>query len=322
MRNHKLLLMILVLCVAMIPAGIFGQSGAYPKGPVRLVVSHAPGGATDMAARLIQPFVQKYLGVPLVLDNMEGAGGNLARSYVFKQPADGQTLLITQQPSMSGGELVSGGRFETLKFAHVFNIAGRNYDCVAVPANSPFKSIADIKKAAAAKPLPSSGSGIGTNAYVLAMLLKTKAGINVTYVPYNSGSEAAVAVAGGQTPMGTGSIDAFLPLHRQNKIRILAVSGPQRDSSLPDIPTLVELGYPDIKLDQMTGIFGPPGLPQDRMQILVAAFQKAFADKEFLAIAAKGGLTLQPLPSAEFYKVSQGMFATIKALEPILKPSR
>ena len=307
---------LMLFALALVP------QGTYPKGAVRLVITHGPGGATDLSARLIQPYLQKYLGVPIAIDNMEGAGGNLARSYVFKQPPDGQILLVSQQPSMSSGQLAAGGRFETLKFVHVFNIAGRNYDCVAVPTGSPFKSIADIKKASAARAIISSGSGIGANAYVLAMLLKSKGGINLTYVPYNSGSEAAVAVAGAQTQMGTGAVDAFLPLQKQNKLRILAVSGPQRDASLPDVPTLVELGFPEIKLDQMTGVFAPPGLPQDRLQVLVTAFQKAIADKEFLAVAAKGGLTLQPLPPTEFYKVSEGMFTTIKALESILKPAR
>jgi tripartite-type tricarboxylate transporter receptor subunit TctC len=314
----KITLLLLACCI---PAALIAQ-GSFPKGPVRLVITHGPGGSTDLAARLIQPYLQKYLGAPIVVDNMEGAGGNVARSFVFKQPPDGQVLLVSQQPSMSSGQLVSGGRFETLKFAHVFNIAGRNYDCVAVPINSPFKTIADIKKASAAKPLTASGSGIGTNAYVLGMLLKSKGGINLTYVPYNSGSEAAVAVAGAQTQMGTGSIDAFLPLQKQNKLRILAVSGPQRDASIPDVPTLVELGFPEIKLDQMTGVFAPPGLAQDKLQVLVAAFQKAAADKEFIAAAAKGGLTLQPLAANDFYKVSQSMFTTIKALESILKPAR
>jgi putative tricarboxylic transport membrane protein len=314
----KITLLLLSCCI---PAALLAQ-GPYPKGPVRLVITHGPGGSTDLAARLIQPYLQKNLGVPIVVDNMEGAGGNVARSYVFKQPPDGQVLLVSQQPSMSSGQLVSGGRFETLKFVHVFNIAGRNYDCVAVPINSPFKTIADIKKASAAKPLTSSGSGIGTNAYVLGMLLKSKGGINLTYVPYNSGSEAAVAVAGAQTQMGTGSIDAFLPLQKQNKLRILAVSGPQRDTSIPDVPTLAELGYPEIKLDQMTGVFAPPGLPQDRLQVLVTAFQKAAADKDFVASAAKGGLTLQPLAANDFYKVSESMFTTIKTLESILKPAR
>src|SRR5215510_4704699 len=150
----------ILLLACWLPVALLAES-TYPKGPVRLVLTHGPGGSTDLAARLIQPYLQKYLGVPIVIDNMEGAGGNLARSYIFKQPPDGQVLLVSQQPSMSSGQIVSGGRFETLKFVHVFNIAGRNYDCLAVPANSPFKTVADLKKASGAKALTSSGSGIG-----------------------------------------------------------------------------------------------------------------------------------------------------------------
>src|SRR5262245_50625418 len=153
MTKLKLTIVVVVLFAAWIPIQLPAQKGPFPKGPVRLVITHGAGGSTDMAARLIQPYLQKYLGVPIVIDNMEGAGGNLARSYVFKQPADGQVLLVSQQPSMSSGQIVSGGRFETLKFAHVFNIAGRNYDCLAVPAASPFKTVADIKKASSSKPL-------------------------------------------------------------------------------------------------------------------------------------------------------------------------
>jgi putative tricarboxylic transport membrane protein len=155
----------------------FAQA-TYPKEPIRLIITHAAGGTTDMAARLIQPYLQKYLGVPIVIENMQGAGGNVARSFVFKQPADGYTLLVSQQPSMSSGQIVSGGKFEVLKFVHVFNIAGRNYDCLAVAPNSSFNTIEELKKASAKQSLTSAGTGVGSNAYILAMLLKSKAGVN------------------------------------------------------------------------------------------------------------------------------------------------
>ena len=304
------------------PAAAVAQKAAYPTEPVRLVITHAAGGTTDLAARLIQPYLQKYLGVPVVIENMQGAGGNVARSYVFKQPADGYTLLVSQQPSMSSGQIVSGGKFEVVKFTHVFNIAGRNYDCVAVTAASPIKNIADMKKASASQALTSAGTGIGSNAYIVAMLLKSKAGVNLTYVPFNSGSEAALALAGEQTQMGTGALDSYHPLHEQKRLRVIAVSGPQRDESHPNIPTIAEMGYPDIKIDQMTGVFAPPGLPEDRLKVLVMAFQKAFADKEYLAATAKAKMTLQPLAPAEFRKASEAMFTTIKGLESVLKQTK
>lgn len=299
---------------------VFGQA-TYPKEPIRLVITHTAGGTTDMAARLIQPYLQKYLNVPIVIENMPGAGGNVARSFVFKQPPDGYSLLVSQQPSMSSGQLVSGGKFDVLKFVHVFNIAGRNYDCVAVGPNSPFKTIEDLKNASAKQPLTLAGTGVGSNAYILAMLLKAKAGVNISYVPFNSGTEASLALAGNQTEMGTGALDSYAPLHEQKRLRVLAVSGPQRDESHGEFPTLAELGY-DIKMDQMTGVFAPPGLPDAQVKILVAAFQKAFADKDYLAAASKAKQTLQPLPPAEFYKASQGMFKTIQGLESVLKQGK
>ena len=146
-----------------------------------------------MAVRVIQPYFQKAIGVPVVLENMVGAGGNIARAFVFKQKPDGYTLLVSQQPSMSSGEIISGGRYEVLKLTHIFNIAGKNYDCVSVPFESPFKTIEDLKKASQKQPLTSAGTGIGTNAYIAAMLLKQKIGVNLTYVPFNSGAEAALA---------------------------------------------------------------------------------------------------------------------------------
>ncbi|HEX2931325.1 MAG TPA: tripartite tricarboxylate transporter substrate binding protein [Candidatus Binatia bacterium] len=318
MTNLKTLLT--AISVFLVPAFGFGQA-TYPKEPIRLVITHAAGGTTDMAARLIQPYLQKYLGVPIVIENMQGAGGNVARSFVYKQAADGYTLLVSQQPSMSSGQIVSGGKFDVLKFVHVFNIAGRNYDCLAVGPNSPFKTIDDLKKASAAQSLTSAGTGVGSNAYILAMLLKSKAGVNMTYVPFNSGTEAALALAGNQTQIGTGALDSYAPLHEQKRLRVLAVSGPQRDESHREFPTLAELGY-DIKIDQMTGIFAPPGLPDAQLKILVAAFHKAFADKDYLTATDKAKQTLQPMPPPEFYKASEAMFKTIQGLESVLKQAK
>jgi len=304
------------------PDTVSAQKEVYPSQPVRLVITHAAGGTTDMAARLIQPYLQKHLGVAVVIDNMVGAGGNIARSFVFKQPGDGYTLLVSQQPSMSAGQIVTGARFEVLKFTHIFNIAGKNYDCVAVAKDTPFKTIEDLKKASQAQPLSSAGTGVGSNSYILAMLLKSRAGINIIYVPFNSGTEAALAVAGGQTQMGTGALDSYWPLHEQGRLRILAVSGPERDESHPQLPTIVELGYPNIKLNQMTGVFAPPGLSKERLDVLAAAFRKAFAEKEYAAAAAKAKQTLQPLGPAEFYKASKEIFETIQDLAPVLKSKK
>jgi len=292
----------------------------YPQGPIHIVVPHDPGGVVDTTARLIQPHLQRYLGVPVVINNMPGAGGNIGRAYVFRQPADGYTLMVNLQPSMSAGQIVTGATFDSLRFTHVYNITGRNYDAVAVPTGSSLKTIDDIRKASQTHALTTAGGGVGTTNYILAMLLKEKAGVQITFVPFNSGAETALAVSGGQTQIGIAALDSLWPLYQSNRLRILAVAGPERDPSHPQFPSLVELGYPDIHFDTMAGLYAPPGLSEQRISVLVDAMRKVFADETFVAAAKKAGTSLLPLEPAEFLKASSEAFAMVKGMEHVLKP--
>jgi len=299
-----------------------GADAPYPTGPVRIVVTHAPGGINDMAARLAQPYLKKYLGVPVAVENMPGAGGNIARTYVYGQPPDGYILLISVQPSMQAGQLVTGAKFDTLKFVHIYNVVGHNYDVLIVPHDSPWKNVEDLRSASQAQPLTSAGVGVGSNPYIFAMLLKTKGGINLIFVPYNSGAEVGLAVAGHQTQIGTATMTSVISLHEQKRIRILTVDGPKRHEAYPEFPTMVELGYPEIVLDQLVGFFAPPGLPKARLDVLVAAFRKVVADREFLATAKKAGIPLRPLEPPEFFKASSEFSTLVKEMEHLLKPEK
>ena len=296
------------------------QKALYPQGPIHIVVPHDPGGVVDTSARLIQPYLQKYLGVPVVIDNMPGAGGNIGRAYVFRQPADGYTLMVNLQPSMSAGQIVTGANFDSLKFTHVYNITGHNYDALAVPIGSPLKTIEDIRKTSGTHPLTTAGGGVGTTNYILAMLLKEKAGVQISFVPFNSGAETALAISGGQTEIGIAALDSVWPLYQSKHLRILAVGGPERDPSHPEFPSLVELGYPDIHFDTMAGLYAPPGLSEEKISVLVDAMRKVFADDKFLAAANQAGISLRPLEPAESLKVSSEVFSMVKGMEHVLKP--
>jgi tripartite-type tricarboxylate transporter receptor subunit TctC len=296
------------------------QAGHYPQGPIQIVVPHDPGGVVDTTARLVQPYLQRYLGVPVVIDNMPGAGGNIGRAYVFRQPPDGYTLMVNLQPSMSAGQIVTGARFDSLKFTHVYNITGHNYDAVAVASGSPLKTIEDVRKASQTHPLTTAGGGIGTTNYILAMLLKEKAGVQISFVPFNSGAETALAISGGQTEIGIASVDSLWPLYQSKQLRILAVGGPERDPSHTEFPSLVELGYPDVHFDTMAGLYAPPGLSEEKISVLVDAMRKVFADRKFLEAANHAGISLRPLEPAEFLNVSSEVFSMVKGMEHVLKP--
>jgi putative tricarboxylic transport membrane protein len=292
----------------------------YPQGPIHIVVPHDPGGVVDTTARLIQPHLQRYLGAPVVINNMPGAGGNIGRAYVFRQPPDGYTLMVNLQPSMSAGQIVTGASFDSLRFTHIYNISGHNYDAVAVPAESSLKTIDDIRRASQTHALTTAGGGVGTTNYILAMLLKEKAGVQITFVPFNSGAETALAVSGGQTQIGIAALDSLWPLYQSKRLRILAVAGPERDPSHPEFPSLVELGYLEIHFDTMAGLYAPPGLSEERTAVLVDAMRKVFADETFVAAAQKSGTSLLPLEPAEFLKASSEAFAMVKGMEHVLKP--
>ena len=307
-----------VVIFLFLPLTAFAQE-KFPSDPIRLIITHAAGGTNDLVARLIQPYAKKALGVPVVIENMVGAGGNTARGFVYKQKPDGYILLLSKQGSTSGGEILSGGKFQTLKFVHIYNIAGRNYTCVAVPYDSPIMTIEDLKKASLTQPLISAGTGAGTNAFMVAMLLKKVVGVDLIYVPFNSGTEAGMAIAGGKTQMGVANLDGLDVLHEQKKIRILALAGPQRDEFYSKIPTLAELGYPQVALDELVGVFAPPGLPKERLNFLEKAFENATADPEFKAAAAKASIGLFPLSSAEFFKASKNLHDMIYDMQDLLK---
>ena len=213
-----------------VTAGVVAAAQAaekYPGKPVRFVITHAPGGSNDTPIRLIQPFVQKVLGVPVVLENMPGAGGNIARAYVQKQAPDGYTFLVSQQPSVSSGAIASAGAppYDPLKFVPVFNIAGKSYQGITVPYNSPFKNARELIEASKKRELNMGGAGAGGTSFIMYVLLG-RAGAKLQYVPFNSAPEAAMAIAGNQIDMASSNYEFFLPMRQQKKVRILAVAGP------------------------------------------------------------------------------------------------
>jgi tripartite-type tricarboxylate transporter receptor subunit TctC len=294
-------------------------SEKFPTHPIRLVITHKAGGITDLPARIVQPYFEKYVGGTVVIDNMDGAGGNIARSYVYKQPADGYTLLVTVQPSLSSGAIVSDGDYDPLKFVPVYNITGKGYQGVGVHYASPFKTIKDLIAAARKKPMTAGGAGVGGNSFIVMALLNQKTGTKFEYVPFNSTTEAALAVAGGHIDTALSGYPALIPLQDQKKLRIIAMSGPERAELLPDVPTITEQGFPGIEVDQLVSIFAPPGLPKDRLDALTVAFEKAFKDQGLLKAAKEGKFVLKPMAGERLRKETVALHKMIQDIAPVLK---
>lgn len=289
----------------------------YPSKPVTVIVSHRAGGSTDLPARLVQPFLEKYLGVPVVVQNKTGAGGSIARVYVMKQKPDGYTLLITQQPSFSGGSIVKEGLYDPTEYTSIYNIAGKGYQGVGVPYDSPIKNLQDMIAASKKKQLSICGAGIGAISFINATLLTHKSGANLVYVPFNSSAEAVMAGAGSQVDLVSTSYPFFLPLEKQKKLRLIATTGPERAKYAPHVPTAKEQGVP-IVLDHMCGFYAPKGLPDDILKVLVAAFEKVVKDEAFLKACRDAKLELSPMGPEEFALKNKQTQETLMEIAPLL----
>ncbi len=273
----------------------------YPKSPVHIVVPMAAGGSTDMVARTVQPFLGKYLGGTVVVDNVTGAGGKIGVSQVYKAPPDGYQLLLGVYPAwIMTQKLDKSADYDVMKMVPLYNISGNDFNAVAVPYDSPIKTIKEFVDASVSKPLKVSGSGLGTNSYLAYVLLRDKVGAKIDYVPYNSGTDAAMAVVGKHVDACVGSAISFAPMSDQKSIRVIATFGPKRAPVFPDVPTLAESGYKEAAFDIVLGLQAPPGLPSQIASKLEAALEKSVNDPEFKTAAEKASITVVPMNAAAF----------------------
>ena len=165
-----------------------GEAAAttFPEKPVKMIITHDPGASIDIQARLIAPYIEKYLGQKIVLENMPGAGGRKARAFAYHAEPDGYTILATGFPSPMIGELMFQGDFKTMEYSFIGLFQGHDSQVVVVPKDSPYKTLKDLADASKEKPIVISTAGTGSTDHLAAVLLKESAGLNSTLVPFDS----------------------------------------------------------------------------------------------------------------------------------------
>ena len=299
----------------------YGLAQKFPSGAVTIVVGQKEGGSTDMVARTFQQYFSKYLNTPVVVSNVEGAGGKIGRTQVYKAKPNGYTLIVTGFPASLLNQKLDNPDYKFERMTPIYNIQGGDYNAVAVPFDSPIKTIDELKKQGQGKNVKISGSGIGNNAYLSYYFLKVRVGINSTYIPYDSGSDAALAVISKQVDAGTGSLISFQPLSEQKRLRVIAVTGPKRSPAFPNTPNLIELGYPGAGFDITLGLFGPPDISADVAKTLEDAAVKAGADPAFKEVAKKADFNLAPATAAELKKMLDEQSRMLDDVVPLIKES-
>jgi len=288
---------------------------AFPDKPIKLLVGQGAGGSTDVVTRTFAQFFSKYLNTPVVVNNMTGAGGRIMLKHMNEQPPDGYSLCTVVTPSYVNVQLLRNPSWDLNKFSYVQCVSGGDSNGLIVPYDSKIKTFADLLDAAKKGPVTIGATSPGSNSWLLSVLLEQYAGdFKFKYVPYDSGNKATMAIVGGHVTVGIASTINFPDLVKEKKIRVLAAASKKRLSSLPDIPTFTELGYPKIVTVAMMYIAGPPEMPDNVRGILEKAAEKAAKDPEYLKLADKQGFMVEQLSAAESEKSFKEDYSTTQKL--------
>ena len=300
-----------VACAAALAAtGLATAQSAYPNQTIRLVVPFAPGGSTDIAARLIAEYGGRELGQPIIVENKGGAGGSLGMEYVAKSRPDGYTLGMATVSTHGANPAVYGSKlkYDPVKdFMPVTNVATTPSVFAVNPNKVSAKNMKDFIAQAKAAPEKFSFGTPGTGSLGHANIehFMALAQIKLLHVPYKGGGQAMNDAIAGQVDAITDNLPSALPHIKSGKLRALAVLSEKRSPALPDVPTYGELGFPQMGGGGWFGVVAPAGTPPEVVAKLNAAVLKAMKNPEFIKKIDELGATLIPTTPAEFGKQIQ-----------------
>ena len=236
---------------------------AYPTKPIRFVSPYAPGGGTDILARLIGQKLSGSLGQPVVIDNRPGAGGVIGTEIVVRSPPDGYTLMLASpSPIVVAPHLHKNLAYDPLKDLAPITLISIVPAILAVHPGLPAKSLKEFVALAKSKPgqLAFSSSGNGGTGHLAGEMLKMMAGVDMVHVPYKGTGPATTAVLSGEVSTSFGNMISLLPHVKSSKLRALAVTTPKRSPVMPDLPTVAET-LPGYSAGPWYGVLAPAGTP-------------------------------------------------------------
>jgi tripartite-type tricarboxylate transporter receptor subunit TctC len=299
------------------PSGLGAGCAAFPTKPIRLIVGFAAGGGNDLFARLVGQKLSENVGQPVIIENKPGAGGRLAVEFAQSQPADGYTLIV----GASGQMAIAAAIYPKLPYHPTKTLMPLSMIAsfpliLAGPMTDEIKSVKDLVAYGKAHPDKSNYATSSPAFTITTELFKLKTGMPAQPIPYKSSNEMMLSIAGNQTLFAIADGPPTVPLVKGGKVRALAVTGSVRSSELPDVPSMAEVGLPEVNIGLWSGVFALPGTPPAVAKKLEAELRRALADEgvrdklKAMAVNPGGGT------GEEFAKLID---ADIKAFTEVVK---
>jgi tripartite-type tricarboxylate transporter receptor subunit TctC len=259
--------------VAAVAAPFFRQPAIaldYPARPVRLIVSVAPGGPTDVFARLAGTKLSEIFGKQFYVENIPGAGGNIAFDRAARSTPDGHTLLVAPSSYVVNPSLYPSVPYDPYKDFEPITIAANNVVALTVHPSLPVRTVDDLIAFAKANPgrLSYASAGTGQASHLVGETFRLMLGLDLVHVPFNGSGPAITSVIAGHTPIAFTSAATAAPQVNEGKLRALAIVSKTRLPALPEVPTMIEAGHPDVECDDWIAFLAPAGTPSEIVALL------------------------------------------------------
>jgi len=307
-------------CGVALAAALAGAAGparaAYPERPITVIVPFAPGGPVDIIARILNVHLSQILGQQVIVDNRGGAAGNIGMGVAARAVPDGYTLLLTSTSIAVNPALFKKLPYDPFKdFVPISELVSAP-NVIVVHPDSGINSIAELVARVKAEPgkWAYSSPGAGTKSHLTGEMLKLRAGIDMIHVPFRGAGPAAQAVLARQLQVGSVAISAAEPLVKDGQLKALAVTSEKRWFSMPEVPTMIELGYDGFISDTFNALFAPAGTPPEIIDKLVKATREAMRRPEAIEISHRAGFEVVAGPPEALTKRIQFEIPMVKDL--------
>jgi tripartite-type tricarboxylate transporter receptor subunit TctC len=286
---------------------------AWPDKPIKIVVTFPAGGASDIVARVLGEQLGRKLGQAVVVDNRPGAGGSVGGLLVAQAPADGYTLMLSNSTPISIGPFALEKQpYDPVEgFSHIALIGSAPCVVMANPAAS-LKTMREIEaQARKAGRLDFGSGGPASIGHIYGELMKKTMGVNLVHIPYRGGAPMTTDLISGVIPLGIDVLTAFVPYFKSGQLLPLAVTSASRSPLVPEVPTVIEAGYPNLVLDNFFGLSGPAHLPAEVVARLNTACNEILASSDFKKKMLELGIATSPGSAAAFTGFVKAQVSTL-----------